>query len=185
MQKEAKRARKEAKRQKNLSPLSFWLSLRSGNLRQCEISRPVAKCRDECEISRAISQAWLKRGAWNSHISLRYTAVYKRQYIEVITGRRIASDPGSVSIFSKETLMTPDEIIANQKAMLTIMERIEANQSKLDKLIANQSTIIENQNLIKANQDKLDKLLANQEIIQSNQARILANQSEIISLLGQ
>jgi hypothetical protein len=184
MQKEAKRAKKEAKAAKFLSLLSFLLSLRSGNLRQCDISRPVAKYHDERDISREFSQAGLEQEAGNSHISLRFTAFNKREYIEVVTGRRIAFDPGSVSIFSKEALMIPDEIIANQKAILTIIERIEANQGKLDKLIANQSTIIENQNLIKANQEKLDKLLANQETIQANQARILANQAEIISLLG-
>jgi len=132
-----------------------------------------------------MSRAGAKRVAGNPHISLRFTAFNKRQWIEVITGRRIAFDPGSTSIFSKETRMTPEEIMANQKTMLTIMERIEANQGKLDKLIANQSTIIENQNVIKANQEKLDSLLANQATIQANQARILANQAEIISLLGQ
>jgi hypothetical protein len=74
----------------------------------------------------------------------------------------------------KEAYMTLEEIIAIQKTMLVTLERIEANQGKLDKIAANQSTIIENQRLIKANQ----------ETIQANQAKLLANQAEILSRLA-
>jgi len=70
--------------------------------------------------------------------------------------------------------MTLEEIMANQKVMLTTLGRIEVNQVKLDEIVVNQTTILENQRSIKASQ----------ETIQANQAKILANQAEILSRLG-
>jgi len=77
-----------------------------------------------------------------------------------------------------------EEVIANQKLILTNQKTLDNLLSRLDTVIGNQEIIKENQEIIKVNQKKLDALLANQETIQANQQKILTNQSEIRSLLS-